>query len=282
MNINDNPSRSYSIDGIELEACESDQEKDLGVITSSSLLWTDQIKSSISKANKMICWIARNLITRDVTTMVSVYKALVRPHIEYCVQLWNPVAVHGNWSLILELEGVQRRFTRLIDDVGTLPYSQRLDILKLTTLAERRYRGDLIEAFKAVTGRTTISSIFNIGRSGLNLLYSPRISKGSKKVQNLSRSFLTNRVVKLWNMLPLFVKQADSVNSFKIYLETFKCDNVNSACVGNFWDVSDEIFSRIEGPSYLANKKRHNDYLKLNPFVAKKKFINLSSTGLYN
>ena len=106
VNVIDNPCRNYYIDGIALGTCESDQEKDLGVITSSSLLWTDQIKSSISKANKMICWIARNLITRDVKTMVSVYKALVRPHIEYCVQLWNPAAVHGNWRLILELEGV--------------------------------------------------------------------------------------------------------------------------------------------------------------------------------
>ena len=85
----------------------------------------------------MICWIARTLITRDCTTMIAVYKSLIRPHVEYCVQLWNPAPMHGNWSLILELEGVQRRFTRLIDDVGTRPYSERLDILKLTTLELR-------------------------------------------------------------------------------------------------------------------------------------------------
>ena len=64
------------------------------------------------------------------------------------MQIWNPVAEHGNWNLILELEGIQRRFTRLVDDIGTLPYSKRLDILDLTTLAERRGRGDLIEVYK--------------------------------------------------------------------------------------------------------------------------------------
>ena len=41
--------------GIELEV--SAQEKDLGVITHSSLLWNEQIKACISKANRMICWI---------------------------------------------------------------------------------------------------------------------------------------------------------------------------------------------------------------------------------
>ena len=149
----------------------------------------------------------------------------------------------------------------------------------MTTLGERRCRGDLIEAFKAVSQR---SNLFNIGIAGLNLVYSNRGSKGSRRVQNLSGSFLTNRVVNLWNMLPLYVKQSDSVDSFKINLQTFKDDNINGARVGNLWDISDEIFSRIEGPSYVANKAKHNVYLKLNPFVAKKKFINLSSTGLYN
>ena len=83
----------------------------------------------------------RNLVLRERNVMLSVYKMLIRPHLEYCVQLWNPVPEHGSWSLILELEGVQRRFTRLIDEIGALPYSERLASLNLTTLAERRIRG---------------------------------------------------------------------------------------------------------------------------------------------
>ena len=63
--------------------------------------------------------------------MIAIYKALIRPHLEYCVQLWNPPAAHGSWGTVLELESVQRRFTRLIDEVGTLPYSRRLEILNL-------------------------------------------------------------------------------------------------------------------------------------------------------
>ena len=186
-----------------------------------------------------------------------------------------------NWGLILELEGVQRRFTRLIDDVGTLPYSKRLDILNLTTLAERRLRGDLIETFKAVSNEhSTLRSLFNIGQSGVNLVSNPRVSKGNCKVQRLSRSFLTHRVIYIWNMLPLKVKLSDSVNSFKRNLQVFKMENIDKACVGHFWEISDEVLSRIEGPSYVANKDKHNAYLKLNPYLAKKKFINLQSTGV--
>ncbi|KAL5254842.1 hypothetical protein ACHWQZ_G014322 [Mnemiopsis leidyi] len=173
VHFNNNPNVKYSLNGVELEV--SAQEKDLGVITHSSLLWNEQIKTSVSKANQMICWVVRNLINREKNVMLAIYKALIRPHLEYCVQLWNPVVAHGNWGTVLELESVQRRFTRLIDEVGTLPYSRRLEILNLTTLAERRIRGDLIEAFKATSGLTDYGpGLFKMSRSGRNLVSSNR------------------------------------------------------------------------------------------------------------
>ena len=39
------------------------------------------------------------------------------------------------------------------------------------------------------------------------------------------------------------------------------------------------MLSRIEGQGYLENKAIHNEYLKINPFAARKKFINMYSTG---
>ena len=285
IRFNDNPNFNYSIDGIVLE--ESVQEKDLGVITHSSLLWNEQIKASIAKANKMICWIVRNLIIREKSVMLAIYKALIRPHLEYCVQLWNPVAAHGSWGIVLELESVQRRFTRLIDEVGTLPYSRRLEILNLTTLAERRTRGDLIEAFKVINGISEYGSgLFRTSRSGLNLVASSRCSNSNAKVRSLQRSFLSERVIPYWNKLSSEVKSAESVLSFKVKLESFKksvtsqaINYVRSDCY--FWEVSHEVLSRIEGINYLENKLKHNEYLWFNPHVAKKRFVNLYSTGRY-
>ncbi|KAL5254844.1 hypothetical protein ACHWQZ_G014324 [Mnemiopsis leidyi] len=190
VNFNNNPNVKYSLNGVELEV--SAQEKDLGVITHSSLLWNEQIKTSVSKANQMICWVVRNLINREKNVMLAIYKALIRPHLEYCVQLWNPVAAHGNWATVLELESVQRRFTRLIDEVGTLPYSRRLEILNLTTLAERRIRGDLIEAFKATSGLTDYGSgLFKMSRSGRNLVSTNRCCKSVTKFDPDNRIRLT-------------------------------------------------------------------------------------------
>ena len=273
-NVNDNPKNKYILDGKVMK--ESDHEKDLGVLTSDTLLWTDQITSCVSKTNQLICWITRNIINRDKNVMIPVYKTLIRPHLEYCVQLWNPAPEHGNWSLILQLESVQRRFTRMIDGVGLLPYSERLEILKLTTLTERRCRGDLIEVFKAKNSFSKLNGVFSFGRSGINLVSSLNAYSGSSKFKKLKRNFINERVVSYWNKLPTDVKTADTVNIFKNKLEQFKIDFMHDKSeMGHFWELSDEVLKRIQGNNYILNKEIHNEYLKANPFVAKKKFINL-------
>ena len=130
-----------------------ESEKDLGLHTDEVLSWSIHIEKSVNKAKSVIGWVKRSLICRNKFVMINVYKSLVRPHIEYAVQAWNLPAVHGNWRQILLLEDVQRSFTRLIDGIGILPYHTRLKKLQLTTLLERRMRGDLIETFKITTGK---------------------------------------------------------------------------------------------------------------------------------
>ena len=45
---------------------------------------------------------------------------------------------------------------------------------------------------------------------------------------------------------------------------------------GQFWELENDVLQRIEGSGYLENKLLQNEYLKLNPVFAKKKFININ------
>ena len=63
----------------------------------------------------------------------------------------------------------------------------------------------------------------------------------------------------------------------------FKCKTkaLGICGTGNFWEISDKVLNRIEGVNYLENKVKHNTYLKDNPIVAKKKFINIHVLHLH-
>ena len=210
LDFNQNPNNLYVLNNNVLGVAD-EKDKDLGVIPDPKLQWTDQIRSSISKAVRMIAWITRNVISRDKTIMLHIYKVIIRPHLEYCVQIWSPEAKHGNWGLILEMESVQRRFTRLIDGIGLLPYSERLQRLGITTLAERRLRGDLIETFKILNGLVKYGqNVFNPSRSGLKFVRKSSFNF-DKTIKNTLDSFTPNRIIRYWNILPNYVKTSVDV-----------------------------------------------------------------------
>ena len=100
-----------------------------------------QVQQVIKAANGILSFIARGMEFKNSKVMLQLYKVLVRPHLEYCVQFWSPYLRKD----MLALEGVQRRFTRLIPELRGLAYEERLSRLGLYSLEFRRMRGDLIE-----------------------------------------------------------------------------------------------------------------------------------------
>ena len=124
------------------------------------------------------------------------------------------MASHGKWSLILELEGVQRSSTRMIDGVGLMTYRDRLYKLKLTTLLERRVRGDLIEMFKIQEGFVSYGSDL-FGRAGRTTVAAR--SKPHRFTTN-GTDFFARRFLCYWNSLPALVKASELLTSFTFTL----------------------------------------------------------------
>ncbi len=80
----------YEMIGIKLESVQL--VKDLGVSVASSLKFSQQYKDSAGKANRMLCFINRNISFKTIDLILPMYTSLVRPHLEYAVQIWTPPA----------------------------------------------------------------------------------------------------------------------------------------------------------------------------------------------
>jgi len=109
-------------------------EKDLGVWISADMKCFKQSMYACNKAMKVLGMIKRTIRFKDTRVMLSLYKSLVRPHVEYCIRAWNP---HYKKDKEL-IEKVQRRFTKMINNMEGKSYAERLYCLKLWTLGAKK------------------------------------------------------------------------------------------------------------------------------------------------
>ena len=177
-----------------------------------------QCGKAAAKANLVLGQLTRGCTWRDPVNLTNLYKVYVRPHLEYAQASWAP------WKQadIQVLEQVQHRFTRQVSGMGGLPYEERLRRLGLTTLQARRERGDMIEAYKIITGKVDVDPAiwFNplTNREGASSTRSTagQLNQARKTAKSEARANqFSIRVVPKWNALPDEVKTQPSLNFFK-------------------------------------------------------------------
>ena len=217
-----NVRETYTIKGIDLESTAA--EKDIGVIVQDNLKPSLHCAKTTAKANGVLGQLSRAVLYRDSNTFIRLYLVYVRPILEYCIQAVGPHTAADK----LCLEKVQMRAVNMVSNIGKGSYIEKLSKLKLTTLEERRWRGDMIQTWRIMSGkdRVSVSTWFDMEvdrrREGATIT---RNASGHHAIrprnfQHDDRGhFFSNRVVKDYNALPDYVKQATSINTFKNCLD---------------------------------------------------------------
>ena len=146
------------------------------------------------------------------------YKAVVRPHLEYCIQAWRPYRKKD----IDKLERIQRRATKMIPELRDLSYESRLLQCGLTTLETRRQRGDQIEEFKIVNSYEDVdrNMFFKLKGGSRTRGHKAALVKEQCRLDMRKYSF-SQRVINEWNKLPNDCVNASSVNMFKNRIDRY-------------------------------------------------------------
>lgn len=190
----------------------TESEKVIGVIIDNKLSFDHLITEKVNKANSNMGLISRFFTFMDRTTFRLLCTSLVRPHVEYANQSWNP-QLRKHIDLI---ENVQRRATKLVPGMKDFSYEERLELLNLSTLSYRRLRGVMIEVCKIVSGKynEAVSQFLPMLTDSSTHGHSYRIYKRRSRL-NLRKNNSTRRVIAAWNSLPQDIASAASVKVLK-------------------------------------------------------------------
>ncbi|RMC21290.1 hypothetical protein DUI87_02151 [Hirundo rustica rustica] len=112
-------------------------KKGLEVLVEERLDMSQQCALMTQKANRILGCTKSSMGIRAREGILPIYSALVRPHLEYCIQLWGPQ---------------HRKATTMIRGMESLFYEERLRALGLFRLEKKRLRGDLIVTFQCLKG----------------------------------------------------------------------------------------------------------------------------------
>jgi hypothetical protein len=211
-----NPCHGYYLGGVEL--LKSSSCLDLGVLVTSNLSWSEHTSYVVKRANKIVYLLSKTFTKTTLAVTAKLIKSYVRPVLEFGHGVWAP-----NLKRDIDLlESVQRRATRIPFGRNRPEYSERISLMNLPLLSDRRKRGDVILVHQALTGdkNSSIKHLFPLNDGGRTRGHDLKLAKDNFRT-SARQNFITNRVFDVWNSLPVEVVTSRTPLGFKSRYDSY-------------------------------------------------------------
>ena len=187
----------------------------LGLELTHNLKWSEHIDNIISKANKTLWFVRRNLWRCPTSIKERMYFALIRPILENACAVWDPHTATD----INKLEMVQRRAARFVHNnykrsEGTV--TKLLEQLKWPSLESRRKNARLITMFKIVHNKIAVTVPDHVQKplATKTRQYHPAKFRVMLAQKNCYKFSFFPRTILDWNALGTDILDLTEIDSF--------------------------------------------------------------------
>ena len=178
------------------------------------------IEKTVAAGNKLVGWGLRSFTRRSKMVMLTIWKTIVQPKLDYCSVLWSPC----DQGSIAKLESVCRHFTAQVAGLGEADYWERLSALQLYSQERRRERYAIIFLWKIaqnlVQGYTV--DFVHHPRRGRLAAVNPTAQNSPSAVQRARDASLKVKGSRLFNLIPKDLRDmTGTVVQFKAGLDSW-------------------------------------------------------------
>ena len=187
--------------------------KHLGILLTSDLTWNEHINRICNKTRRLIGLLYRRFHHCNPNLMLRLYKAFIRPHLEYATQVWDPYLIKD----IDLLEKTQKFALRVCCKNWSASYGDLLETCQIARLSDRRRNAKLCHLYKIMYGLADCEMAPTTHRS---VNYSSRRSNPVQiqtlfaKTSHFQFSFYPHTIA-LWNNLQINDDSLLSLSVFK-------------------------------------------------------------------